>query len=411
MMMKGLSDSATLPLSQHPFKCFFTRLLGFSNHNYTCLFFLPSFLHPFSSKTAHGDSASSPPSIRPYIQQFLQKSCGLAQKPAILATKSLLRIKSTRNLELALQFFKERGFSNAQIQSMVTRYPKVLASSVHKTLQPKLSVFEEQGIVGADLAQVISRDPRLLTVSKDKKLKPGISFLKKMLESNENVLSVLRRHPWILRFHIEKKLKPNLLFLQSIGVDEKVLRNFFVTKPRFLVYGEALIKDAVNTVDKVGVPRHSRMFPHAICVVCSMNKKTLEHKIKFLISLGLSEEEVLMAFRKSPYILAISEQNLQNHMNFVVNTLKYEPSVIVVHPRYFMTSMEATVTPRYRVLQKLQSMQLPKDSFSVINMFSMSEKRFLEKFVARYGEASGLYEIYKGVDGTKPCSHMIDKEG
>eukprot|EP01018_Ginkgo_biloba_P036400 Gb_35262 [translate_table: standard] len=362
----------------HPFHNILARSFVFSTNN---LLFIPFFS---TSSTSH--LAPSPNSSA--IQDFLQKLCGLSQQSAILASQSLLRLKSTQNAEQVVQFFQERGFTDAHILNMVTSRPKVLASSVHKTLQPKLRVFEDLGIVGNELGRLISKNPTLLRVSVERKFIPGISFLRKMLGSNDNVVKVLMRHPWILRVHIEKKIKPNYIFLQSIGVDDKFLLNLFMRKTRFFLSTEALVKDVVNTVDKFGVSRHSGIFPYAIFVVCSMNKTTLERKIEFLISLGLSKEEVLVAFRKSPFILAISEEKLQNHMDFLVKTLKCKPSVIVFNPHFFMTSMEAKIIPRYRVLQMLQSMQLPKENFSVLSMFSMSERRFLERFVLRYGESS-----------------------
>eukprot|EP01018_Ginkgo_biloba_P036416 Gb_03685 [translate_table: standard] len=59
----------------------------------------------------------------------------------------------------------------------------------------------------------------------------------------------------------------------------------------------------------------------------------------------------------------------------------------------------------------LQSMQLPKESFSVINVISTSEMRFLDKFVYKYGESSGLYELYKGMDGTVCSPDLQVKKG
>eukprot|EP01018_Ginkgo_biloba_P036398 Gb_06326 [translate_table: standard] len=377
-------------------------LVDFSINNQV---FISSFCTSASSHLASSSTDIS------FIQEFLQKSCGLSLQEASLASKSLIHVKSTKNPEQVLQFFKERGFTDAQIRNTVTRYPKLLVSSVHKTLQPKLRVFEDLGILGTDLGTIISRDPKLLRVSVGGKLLPGISFLRKMVESNDIVVRILTRETWVLHVHLEQRLKPNILFLESIGFGQKLLSNLLLNRSRFLLCKETLVKDVVNTVSKFGIPPQSGMFPHALSVLCSMNKKTLERKINFFISLGLSEEQVLMAFRKSPFILATSEKKLQDHMDFAVNTLKYEPSVIVNHQRFFMASMESTIIPRYRVLQMLQSMNLPKRSFSLINAFCFSEKIFLKRFVFRYPESSILYELYKGIDGSKPSPHLKVKEG
>eukprot|EP01018_Ginkgo_biloba_P036249 Gb_26213 [translate_table: standard] len=347
-----------------------------------------------ASSTSH--IASSPPNI----EEFLQKSCGLSPKQAILASKPLLHLKSLQNPDQVLQLFKEHGFGDAHIQNLVIRRPKLLSANVQKILEPKVRILESIGIVGKQLGFLFSRDPSLLGTSLNKKILLGICFLQNLLQSNDNVARVVIREPWILHSDLEKKFKPNFLYLQSNGVDRKLISNFFVAKPRILVSTETLIKNVVETVDNLGVPRHSKMFPRAIFILSSMNKVTLERKLKFYISLGLSEEELLLAFRKSPNIVSVSEKNIQNHMDFLVNTLKYQPSAIVLYPRFVTSSMEARIIPRYRVFQILKSMQLLKEDFSLLNMFCISEKRFLERFINKYGESSGLYATYKGTDGT-----------
>eukprot|EP01018_Ginkgo_biloba_P036417 Gb_03684 [translate_table: standard] len=384
------------------------------------LVFIHSFVNSFSSassishsahQSANGVSVCSSLPNKLSIPDFLQKSCGLLQKQANAVSKTLVHLKSTKKPEQVLAFFKEHGFTNAHIQKMVARCPILLTSSVQSTLQPKLRVFEDLGIMGDELGYLISKDPVLLRVSLDRKILPGVSILQNIVGTKENVAKIVMREPRIVYINIEKKFKPNLLLLQSYGIEGKTLCSFLFRKPRLFFSTETVLRVVLNTVEKLGIPRRSGMFPHAVFVVSSMNKMTLERKIKFLMGLGLSEEEVLLTFRKSPYILATSEKKLQCNMDFLVNTLKCEPSLIMLYPQFFMTSMEAKIIPRYRVLQMLRSMQLPKESFSVINMISTSEKRFLDKFVYKYGESSGLYELYKGMDGTLSSPDLEVKKG
>eukprot|EP01018_Ginkgo_biloba_P026042 Gb_00751 [translate_table: standard] len=379
------------------------------------LLFKPTFLHTpistFSSTSNPTHIKVSLPKENPAIQEFLRESCGLSHDSALRASRHLDHLKSTRKPEQVLGLFKQNGFTDAQIRDMVSRRPDILTASVEKTLQPKLKVFEGLGIVGNQLASFISRDPMLLKVSLKRKLVPGISFLQNALETDENVVKALTREPWLLHVDLGKKIQPNIKFLQSCGVVGKQVSNFFLRKPRFLLCSPTLVKDIVKTVEKMGVSRHSSMFAHAVYTVSSMSKKTLERKLDFLISLGLSKEEALEAFRKLPYVLSTSEEKIQDRMNFLVKTLKYESSLIVRYPNFFMFSTEARIKPRYRVLQTLESMQLFKRSGSILSIFSMTEKSFLEKFVFRYdNEVSNLYEIYKGTDGIAFVSDLDAKK-
>eukprot|EP01018_Ginkgo_biloba_P036419 Gb_03682 [translate_table: standard] len=346
-------------------------------------------LNNLAPQSVSGVSAPLPLPDESSIQKYLQKSCGLSEKQANLASKSLLHLKSTKNPDQVLAFLKERGFTDAPIQRLVANCPKVLTLRIHTTLQPKLRVFEDLGIVGTELGYLISRDPELL----------------------RNVAKVVMRETRIVYINIEKKLKPKLSLLQSHGIKGKVLCSLLFMKPELFFCKETAIRDVIKTVEKLGVPPHSGMFPHAVFALSCMSKKTLEGRIKFLVGLGLSEEEVLQTFRRSPYILATSEKKLQCHMDFIVNTLNYEPSVIMSYPQFFMSSMEGKILPRYRWLQMLRSMQQPIDSYSVMNMLSTSEKQFLDMYKYKYDESSRLYELYKGIDGTVSSPNMQMKEG
>eukprot|EP01018_Ginkgo_biloba_P036420 Gb_23054 [translate_table: standard] len=421
----GLRSSFSAPflcnlLSNYPLNNFVVGSFTILPDHCINILFIPSIFPSastaFSSASCTSDIVSDPTHVvcdstsaptKQSILEFLQKSCGLSQKPAILASKRLLHLKSPKNPQQVLKFLKERGFTDAHIQNLISRRPEVLASSVERTLQPKLSLLEDLGMVGNQLGDVVSRDPMLFKMSVKGKLFPGISFLQKVLQTNANVVRVLTRQPWLLHFDLEKSLKPKLMFLKSYGINEKSLWNYFVSKPRFLMSSENVVKDVVKTVVELGFPRDSGLFVHAVFAVSSMTKKTLERKMKFFISLGLSEEELLATIKRSPYILTVSEKKFQKHMDFFVNTLKYEPSIIVQYPSFFMFSMESRILPRYRVLQLLQSMQLSMKSFRIIDMFNMSEKSFVERFIFRFGESSGLYEAYKGIDGTMSVPDLL----
>eukprot|EP01018_Ginkgo_biloba_P036424 Gb_25286 [translate_table: standard] len=419
----------TLPcfqiLSIHNFDSILVGSFTSSPANHLNLLFIPSIPNSsspalcfstspttgFASQPAHKNSASSPLSKKDSIETFLQKSCGLSQRLAEKASEKLVHLKSTKNPKQVLKFFKERGFSDSHIQTLISRRPEVLASSVPRTLQHKLRLFENLGMVGNMLGDAVSRDPTIFKRSIKGKLLPGISFLQEVLQTNENVVKVLSRQPWLLHFDLEKTLKPKILFLKNYGIDEKRLWNHFVSQPRFLISSETVIKNVLKTAEELGVPRQSDMFVDAVFAVSSMAMKTLQRKLKFFIRSGLSEKYLLTAFQRSPYILTVSEEKFKQRMDFLVNTLKYEPSIIAQYPGFLMWSMESRILPRYRVLQLLQSMKLWKKRFSVIEMFLMSEKIFFEKFIFRYGPFSGLYESYKGIDVSVPVLDVDLKVG
>ncbi|KAH9291289.1 hypothetical protein KI387_043525, partial [Taxus chinensis] len=252
------------------------------------------------------------------------------------------------------------------------------------------------GIVDAQLADLFSKISLLLVTNIERALLPGITFLQEQVKSNENIVTVLKRAPWILS--LVDKVKENMLFLQNIGIEKRALLALLIKKPRILASSEAQLKGFLDTAEKLGVPRSSTIFPNALFVVSCFAKDTLDHKINYFMSLGLSREEVLQVFKKLPSTLAMSKDNVNQHMDFLVNTLNLESSFIVTYPNFLTYSIEKRILPRYKIFQLLQSKEELKIKVKFMTILTCSENDFLNKIIYKHSESARLYEIYKGLD-------------
>ena len=83
-------------------------------------------------------------------------------------------------------------------------------------------------------------------------------------------------------------------------------------------------------------------------------------------------------------------------MDFLVNGMGVEASLIVKCPTLTSLSLEKRLIPRASVIQVLQSKGLVKKNMYLPRVFVYGEELFLQKFVTCYKEeASDLLKLYK----------------
>ncbi|KAJ7960990.1 Transcription termination factor family protein [Quillaja saponaria] len=221
----------------------------------------------------------------------------------------------------------------------------MLFSDIDKTLKPKIYFFQQVGIVGSDLGKFISKNSILLTASSEKTLVPNLETLKRFLYGDKN--------------------------------------------------NKMLIK-AVN----MGFPLNSRMLVHSLS---SLSREWFERKLELLQSFGFTNDESMQIFRRAPSLLRTSEEKLKFGIEFYLHTARLQKRVFVNRPQDLMYSMEERVVPRYRVSQVIISKKLLKKKPSFDYMFSLTEVKFLENFILRFGDAAEeLMGAYQG--------HYLDVE-
>ena len=79
-----------------------------------------------------------------------------------------------------------------------------------------------------------------------------------------------------------------------------------------------------------------------------------------------------------------SENKIRKLMSFFVNKLNMTPSMISKNPNLLLLSLEKRIIPRCSVLHLLISKGLVKEETSIVYVFRMTEKRFVDKLVSKY---------------------------
>ncbi|XP_068659712.1 transcription termination factor MTERF9, chloroplastic-like [Aristolochia californica] len=380
---------------------FVRRLLSFHVLQYQSLKFLKT------------PASSTPPPLSDSVQ-YLINTCGLSLKTASAVSEKLrlelenrkTGVSASKKLQLeqqklrkfvsVLAFLKSQGFSEAHVEDFITGASQVFNVKVDCNLQPKIEFFLYMGLSRSDIARIIVGNPSILRRSLDNYLRPTFSVLTKILHTNDRIMTVFRRWHSLLSFDVIRRvIIPNFAVLVDQGVPSTTISKLMVENPRALIQKRERLVKLVQWAKELGLQPNSSMFVPAILAKVSLSSQNWQKKIKIMKSFGLSEEEVMIAFRRAPFILKRSEEKICKVMYFCVNTMKLEPKVLCSYPTLIMHNFEERTVPRYAVIKVLKSHKL-MESETFLWVFTIPEKTFMDRFVTRYlHKVQGLAEVYQ----------------
>ncbi|KAG9454788.1 hypothetical protein H6P81_007692 [Aristolochia fimbriata] len=344
--------------------------------------------------------------------QYLVTTCGLPLKTSVAISKTILlelesgkahysasqklqlEKKRLRNLKFVLAFLRLHGFSEDHVEDFVTRVPLVSSIRV-SNVQPKIQFFLDMGFSVSDVASIIVGNPFILKGSLANHLRPNLTFLVQVLHTNDRVMKVLRRWQLFFKFDFEKTVIPNVAALVDEGVSRMAVLKLFEHHPMLMIQKQEKFVKLVQWAKELGIKPTTYSFVVAIVSKCSLSSQNWQNKIEAIKSLGLTEEEVMIAFRKAPTLLRQSEEKIRKVMEFCVNTMKLEPVVLCTYPALVMYSFEERIVPRFAVIEVLKSKKLMTGE-TFVWAFGLPEKIFLDKFVRKHlREVQGLMEVYQ----------------
>lgn len=270
----------------------------------------------------------------------------------------------------------------------------MLCANVEKTLVPKVRILQELGLSRSGLAELIMLKPRVLIAS----VEPFIKFLRPLLGSKDDVIKTLNRIQWnITDKSIETLVQPNILFLKECGTSDEMIAKFMVRNPNFFFQYPTRLKDTVNLVEKLGLTQERGAFIYAIFILGSMSKRAVKAKFDLFKSLGWSDADAISAFVRAPECVKYSEKKIRASMDYFVKELEYNPSYVASNPKILTYSLEKRIIPRLNILRILKSKELLKRSIGLYAVASMSEKRFLERFLNPHKESvPEVLKVYTG---------------
>ncbi|XP_065630891.1 uncharacterized protein LOC112020618 [Quercus suber] len=355
--------------------------------------------NPFLSLKYYVSSTSNQ---QPFAVSYLINSLGFTPEAALSASK-YVHFETPEKADAVVKFLNNHGFSQTQISNLVRRRPGLLKCNPEKTLLPKMEFFSSKGIPSPDLAKMFTGFPDLFRRSLEKQIIPSFDLFKSLLQSEDKTLQAIQRCSGMFTYYLETYVVPNINTLRESGMPESFIISILQKQPRAFRVNPVQFREAVEEVKEMGFNPSTMKFAKAVHAVRSMSKLTWERKLNVYKKWGWTEDEVSMAFRSHPWCMTVSEEKLTRVMDFLVNKMGMESSLIKKHSVLFSLSLEKRLIPRGLVLQVLLSKGLVKKNFKMHVYFECPEKTFLQKFVMLHEEeASELLKLYKGsLDSSK----------
>ena len=357
--------------------------------------FLYKAIHNGSCLTIRARCISTTSNQNSFTLSYLINQCGFSPKSALQASRKV-NFETPDNADLVISFFKNHGFSQTQISSIIIRHPRVLLSKPQNTFLPKLEFFRSKGFTSSDIVTLLSRNPNILLRSLKNQLNPSFAFFKNLLGTDENTITAIKRFSGILIVNLDTYVVPNVNLLRENGVHESGICTLIKNWPRVITTDQIRFKEIVEEVKEMGINPLRASFVQAVSVIRQMNKSTWERKANAYKRWGLYEDEILVAFAKNPCCFRASEDKIMRVMDFLVNKMGLEASLIVKRPSLISLSLEKRLIPRALAIQFLQSKGLVKKNFYLPTAFEYVEELFLQRIVLpNKEEASELLQLYK----------------
>ncbi|KDP40555.1 hypothetical protein JCGZ_24554 [Jatropha curcas] len=306
-----------------------------------------------------------------FTVSYLINTCGLSPESALSASKHV-QFETPDKPDLVISYFQNLGFSKAHISSIIRRYPRTLSSNPEKFIFPKVEFFRSKGASTPDLVRIFVSNPWILKRSLENHLIPTFNFFRDLLQTDQKTISTIKLSPGIMARRLESEMIPNINILRENGVSEANILLVLRYHAQKLGRDAKMFKKIVDEVNEMGFDPSKSQFVLAIIALRGISKSTWDEKVEAYKRWGWSDEDIGTAFGKYPWCMTISTDKIMAVMDFYVDKLGLDSSVIANRPVLLSLSLKKRLLPRASVIQYLSSKGLVKIDSRIARLFEMT---------------------------------------
>ncbi|CAL9181089.1 unnamed protein product, partial [Musa hybrid cultivar] len=148
-----------------------------------------NFWNLFSSFSTAKDQISDHKSNFTVVNSL--QSCELSSEKAAKTAKCRTCHTKSSSSSLSIEFFKQSGWSDAQVMKLMQREPWLLRANLETILKPRMRSLQDMGFSDTEIVQLVSSCPNMLIL---RDIQPRINFWKSLLGSNERLIKASRRN-------------------------------------------------------------------------------------------------------------------------------------------------------------------------------------------------------------------------
>ena len=352
----------------------------------------------FNAFTSESESQTNHPNGDTFTVSYLIDSCGLSPESAKKLTEKV-NLKNPDGPNAVLELLKSYGFSKTQVAKLVERRPWVLVSNAETTLLPKLKFFHSIGVSNTDTPKILIQNGALLGRSLEGCLVPRYKVLKSVLcDDDKRVVTALKSGPWCFTYcDLPNDLVANTNVLREFGVPQDCISLLVCYFPNAACTRHSRFVEAVKKAKEMGFDPSKSLFVVAVQVFVKMTEELWESRLEIFEKCGWSKDITLLAFKRYPLCMLMSENKVMRTMRFLVKDMGWPSEDIARTPGVLSPNLENTIMPRCNVVKVLKSKGLIKNDLSIGTFIMISEKNFLKRYVTQFQEnVPLLMQIYKG---------------
>uniref|UniRef100_A0A2P2IKL3 Uncharacterized protein MANES_04G038800 n=1 Tax=Rhizophora mucronata TaxID=61149 RepID=A0A2P2IKL3_RHIMU len=154
-----------------------------------------------------------------------------------------------------------------------------------------------------------------------------------------------------------------------------------------------MFSKAVEKVIELGFEPCQHNFCIALTAVSGQTQRQWDHK---RMSFGVSEGDVLLAFKKLPKCMYFLEKKIMSTFNFLVNKMGWEPAEVIRVPLAFGYTLKKRTMPRCLVVRVLQLKGLAKKIPYISSILVQPERNFIRAYVVRQQKRIPQWQILQG---------------
>lgn len=196
---------------------------------------------------------------------------------------------------------------------------------------------------------------------------------------------------------MQSNVAQNLSVLRALEVPQSSISVRVSCHPSVVCQKPENFNKDVEEVISLGFNPTTLAFVNGLQVSSKMTKSTWEHKKEVYRRWGWTEDEILLAFRKKPTCMYLSEKNIVSKMDFLVNKMGWQPADLARVPGVLTLSLEQRIIPRCSVIRVLMAKGLLKKKFTLSSLLITIDSYFISRFVINYQETvPRLLDIFQG---------------
>ncbi|RZC82160.1 hypothetical protein C5167_044959 [Papaver somniferum] len=182
----------------------------------------------------------------------------------------------------------------------------------------------------------------------------------------------------------------NVELFRNEGVPEANISEYLILHPKSFTANRFV--EILRKVKGMGFDHLESTFLKAVHMLTIMSEASWRNKMDVYKTCGgWTEDQIQSALRKDPGCMKASEKKIMAVMDFLVNEMSYDSSIVAENPIVFCCSLEDKIIPRCSVIRVLVSRGLIKENISLGTLATLVDESFLEKFVTKYEqEVPGL---------------------